>query len=114
MTLINDLRAKRISDAQEAHLETPANVKETMDIIISERRKELLFGFHRFWDLRRLNLEPEYAKTVVHKFPLVNTTVPQVEYKLPPNSYMYIIPFAQDVLKQNPKLTLNTNEKLPW
>lgn len=114
MTLINDLRAKRITDAQEAHLETPATVKETMDIIISERRKELLFGFHRFWDLRRLNLEPEYAKTVVHKFPLVNTTVPQVEYKLPPNSYMYIIPFAQDVLKQNPKLTLNTNEKLPW
>ncbi|SFO55183.1 SusD family protein [Chitinophaga sp. YR627] len=114
MDLINKLRAKRITDATEAKLETPATVKETMDIIISERRKELLFGFNRFWDLRRLNTEPEYAKTVVHKFPLVNTSVPQVEYKLPPNSNLYIIPFAQDVLKKNPSLTLNTNEPLPW
>lgn len=114
MGLINELRAKRIVNATEAHLETPATIKETMEIIISERRKELLFGFNRFWDLRRLNTEPEYAKTVVHKFPLVNTTVPQQEYKLPPNSYMYIIPFPQDVLKKNPSLTLNTNETLPW
>ncbi|MBW8684795.1 RagB/SusD family nutrient uptake outer membrane protein [Chitinophaga rhizophila] len=114
MDLINDLRAKRIVDPLEAHLETPATIKETVDIVIKERRKELLFGFHRFWDLRRLNTEPDYAKTVVHKFPLVNTSVPQVEYKLPPNSYMYIIPFAQDVLKKNPSLTLNTNEVIPW
>lgn len=114
MDLVNQLRAVRITDATEAHLATPPSIKETMNIVIAERRKELLFGFNRFWDLRRLNLEPDYAKTVTHTFPLVNTTVPQVTYTIPPNSRLYTVPFAQDVLKMNTGLTLNTDESLPW
>lgn len=114
MDLVNQLRAKRITNATEAQLATPSTIKETMEIIIAERRKELLFGFNRFWDLRRLNLEPDYAKTVTHTFPIVNKTVPQVTYSLPPNSRLYTIPFAQDVLKLNTSLTLNTDEALPW
>lgn len=114
MTIINNLRAKRITVASQAQLATPTTTKATMDIIIQERRKELLFGVNRFFDLKRFNLEPDYAKTLVHKFPLVSTAVPQSTYTLQPNSRMYIIPFAQDVLKKNPSLTLNTNETIPF
>lgn len=114
MAKVNALRVKRITAAAEATLAVPSTIKETMDIIIAERRKELVLGFNRFFDLKRYNLDAEYAKTVERKFPLVNTTVPQVTYKLPPNSKLYIIPFPQDVLKMNTSLTLNTDETLPW
>lgn len=112
--LVNEIRVKKITNATEATLAVPATIKETMDLIILERRKELLFGFNRFWDLRRLNTETEYAKTLVRVFPVVSTTVPKVTYTLKPNSNLYVVPFAQDVLKMNPGLTLNTDEALPW
>lgn len=110
---LNKLREKRITSGTVS-LPVPTSIKESMDQVIAERRKELLFGFNRFFDLKRLNLEPEYAKTTVRIFPLVNTTVPQQTYTLKPNSRLYIIPFAQDVLKQNPGLTLNTDEVIPF
>ena len=44
-----------------------------MQEIINERRKELLFGFNRFWDLKRFNTEADYAKTITRTFPLVTT-----------------------------------------
>ena len=114
MNIVNNLRAKRITIASQVQLAVPATTKATMDIIIQERRKELMFGVNRFFDLKRFNLEPDYAKTLVHTFPIVSKTVPQVTYTLKPNSRMYIIPFAQDVLKQNTALTLNTNETIPF
>lgn len=114
MNIINNLRSKRITNPAQAQLAVPTTTKATMDIIIQERRKELMFGVNRFFDLKRFNLEPDYAKTLVHIFPIVNKTVPQVTYTLKPNSRMYIVPFAQDVLKLNPLLTLNTNETIPF
>jgi len=113
MAIINQLRAKRILSGTVT-LPVPTTVKETMNIIITERRKELLLGFHRFFDLKRLNNEPDYAKTVTHTFPIVNKTVPQVTYSLPPNSRLYIIPFPSGAMKLNPNLRLNTNETLPF
>lgn len=113
MAVVNKLREKRILSGTIT-LPVPATKKETMEIIINERRKELFLGFNRFMDLKRLNTEPEYAKTVVRKFPLVNKTVPQQTYTLLPTSRLYIIPFPLNVLKKNPRLTLNTDEKLPF
>ena len=113
MAVVNKLREKRILSG-DIILPVPATRKETMDIIINERRKELFLGFNRFMDLKRLNTEPEYAKTVVRKYPLVNKTVPQQTYTLLPTSRLYIIPFPLNILKKNPNLTLNTDEKLPF
>ena len=83
-----------------------------MNTIITERRKELLFGFHRFFDLKRLNTEPEYQKTVTRTFPVVNVseTYPQKTYTLRPDSRLYIIPFPRSARDKNPNLTLNTDE----
>ncbi len=107
---VNQLRAKRLSG--DYAITQPATQKEMMDQIIVERRKELLFGFNRFFDLKRFNLEPEYQKTIVRKFPVVNITeaYPQKTYTLQPNSRMYIIPFPHSARDKNPNLTLNTNE----
>ena len=85
-----------------------------MDEIIVERRKELLFGFHRFFDLKRFNTEQEYAKTTVRTFPVVNVSEahPQQTYTLRPDSRMYIIPFPKTARDKNPNLTLNTDESV--
>ena len=108
---VNRLRAKRLSGGNTA-ISTPSSQVEMMNTIISERRKELLFGFHRFFDLKRLNAEPEYRKTVTRTFPVVNVseTYPQKTYTLSPDSRLYIIPFPRSARDKNPNLTLNTDE----
>lgn len=111
--ILNTLRAKRILSGT-VNLTVPSTRKETMNLVINERRKELLLGFNRFFDLKRLNTESEYAKTITRVFPIVNKTVPQKTYTLQPNSRLYIIPFPLSVLQKNPKLTLNTDEKVPF
>ena len=107
---VNQLRAKRLSG--DYAIAQPATQKEMMDQIIVERRKELLFGFNRFFDQKRFNLEPEYQKTIVRQFPVVNITetYPQKTYTLKPDSRLYIIPFPHSARDKNPNLTLNTEE----
>ena len=107
---VNQLRAKRLSG--DYAIVQPVTQKEMMDQIIVERRKELLFGFNRFFDLKRFNLEPEYQKTIVRQFPVVNITetYPQKTYTLKPDSRLYIIPFPHSARDKNPNLTLNTEE----
>ncbi|EJF99778.1 RagB/SusD family nutrient uptake outer membrane protein [Flavobacterium sp. F52] len=111
--VLNTLRAKRILSGT-VNLTVPTTRKETMELVVNERRKELLLGFNRFFDLKRLNTEAEYAKTITRVFPIVNKTVPQKTYTLQPNSRLYIIPFPLSALTKNPKLTLNTDEKVPF
>ena len=109
---VEKLRAHRIKGG-DGTIATPANQKEMMDQIILERRKELLYGFHRFFDLKRFNTEPEYAKTTTRVFPVVNVSAehPQQTYTLRPDSRLYIIPFPRTARDKNPNLTLNTDEK---
>ena len=109
---VEQLRAKRIKGG-DGTIAMPANQKEMMDQIILERRKELLFGFHRFFDLKRFNTEPDYQKTTTRVFPVVNVSAehPQKTYTLRPDSRLYIIPFPRTARDKNPNLTLNTDEK---
>ena len=109
--LVNTLRAHRLAGGN-TDITTPATQVEMVKAIITERRKELLFGFHRFFDLKRFNLETEYQKTVIHVFPVVNISEahPQQTYTLQPDSRLYIIPFPRSARDKNPNLTLNTDE----
>lgn len=113
VAVLNTLRVKRILSGI-VNLTVPATRKETMQLVINERRKELLLGFNRFFDLKRFNNEADYAKTITRVFPIVNKTVPQKTYTLQPNSRLYIVPFPLSALTKNPKLTLNTDEKVPF
>lgn len=105
IAIINNLRKNRI--VGDYALQTPSSQVEMMKIIITERRKELLFGFHRFFDLKRFNLEKEYAKTITRVFPVVTKTIEQKTYTLAPNSPLYIIPFPRTATDKNPNLTQN-------
>lgn len=103
---LNQLRVKRIK-GNEAIMTQPASKQEMVKAVIDERRKELLFGFNRFWDLKRLNVESEYAKTIVRTFPLVSTDTEKETYTLAPDSHLYIIPFPISVISKNPNITYN-------
>ena len=107
--LVNTLRAHRLSSKVTA-IDKPASQEDMVKAIILERRKELLFGFHRFFDLKRLNTEPAYQTTITRTFPLVSTAVEHKTYTLRPDSRLYVIPFPQSARDKNPNLTLNTDE----
>lgn len=108
---VSQLRDKRIKGGN-GHVDAPATQVEMVKMIIDERRKELLFGFNRFFDLKRLNIEPEYQKTITRVFPVQNISEahPQQTYMLKPDSRLYIIPFPHSARDKNPNLTLNTDE----
>ncbi|RAJ08466.1 SusD-like starch-binding protein associating with outer membrane [Chitinophaga skermanii] len=108
---LDEVRKKRIlpQGYQASNASTPA---DAMKLILTERRKELLFGFNRFWDQRRLGNDPANAITVVRKFPVVNTAVPQVTYTIPPNSPLYILPFDKSVILNNPNIQQNAKDEM--
>ena len=66
---------KNESKGAEAVLPEPATERAMVQAVIDERRKELISGFSRFWDLKRYNTEADYAKTITRTFPLVSTDV---------------------------------------
>lgn len=67
---------------------TAIDANDALHKILTERRKELVIRGLRWYDLRRLNKEPQFAKTLIRK--IGNQT-----YQLLPNSshYTFYIPF---------------------
>lgn len=78
---------------------TPSNLqgKDLLDKILEERRKELVFRGIRWMDLRRLNQDPEYAKTLTR-------TIGSETYSLVPGGPGYTIPIPPRELTTNPDL----------
>lgn len=99
METLNTLLSKRWKTGTFTGL-TAATAEEAVDIILAERRKELLYRGLRWSDLRRLNLEGAgiELKRVVN-----NTT-----YPLPPNDLRWVllipdIEIARSGIQQNPR-----------
>lgn len=98
MEYINKLRDNRIFD--NVPLAASSN-KEALKMVLDERRRELTFiGCTRLIDLKRLNREPEFAKTIIHEDR-------GVQYKLEPNDPKYILPIPPAVLRFNPDMPPN-------
>lgn len=70
---------------------TAATAADALDIILTERKKELIFRGIRWTDLRRLNSEPKFAVTLTR-------TVNSVVYSLPPNDPRYTLLIPQEVI----------------
>lgn len=73
---------------------------EALDIILSERQKELIFRGLRWTDLKRLNTEEKYRKTVVRH--LNGNT-----YTLDPGDNKYVYPIPPSETNYNPNIIQN-------
>ncbi|PWV44637.1 RagB/SusD family nutrient uptake outer membrane protein [Chitinophaga sp. S165] len=92
MSDINKILKSRWSGT-EVYIPVTANNQEAaLEIILAERRKELLLRGQRWIDLRRLNMEDKYKTTITH-------VLDSKTYTLEPNSYKYTLPIPDDVLQ---------------
>ncbi|WP_341214733.1 RagB/SusD family nutrient uptake outer membrane protein [uncultured Wocania sp.] len=100
---LNSVRENRIYDYTPLSVADFTSKAEALAFVLDERRRETLYMGTRFFDLRRLNLEPEFAKTIVHE--LDGTT-----YTLAPNSDNWAFPIPASTLNFNPHLEQNPRE----
>ncbi|SMD08460.1 RagB/SusD family nutrient uptake outer membrane protein [Pedobacter nyackensis] len=66
----------------------PSTKEEALQIVLTERRKELLWRGLRWYDLKRLNREGAGI--------VLSRTVDGVSYSLPPNDPRYVFPIPDD------------------
>lgn len=97
---LNDLLVKRWKTGtfKPYEADTP---DAALHLILSERRKELLYRGLRWTDLRRLNKDPRFAVTL-------ERTYKGTTYSLPPNDPRYAMPIPDNEIKnsriqQNPR-----------
>lgn len=100
LTDLNSLLSKRWKTGTFVPI-TAASSEQALQIILQERRKELLMRGLRWTDLKRLNKEPLRAMTLTR---IVNGQT----YTLPPNDNRYALPIPQPIIAassihQNPR-----------
>lgn len=69
-----------------------------LSIILDERRKEMPFRGTRWTDLRRLNKDSRFSKTLSRKIPRSDGAMELIE--LPPNDVRYTFLIPQDIIAQ--------------
>ncbi len=99
MEVLNTLRKKRFAPADYQDL-SAANADDALQIVLDERRRELMSRWIRFFDQKRLNKEARFAKTVTRVF-LGET------FTLEPNSNRYVFPIATNYINLNPEIVQN-------
>jgi len=100
MNDLNDLLVKRYRKGSFAPL-VAGNQDSALKLVLNERRKELVGRGIRWQDLRRLNLEPDFQKTI-------SRVVSNVTYTLSPNANRYTFPIPDNEITasgiaQNPR-----------
>ena len=92
----------------------PSKGLDLKRFIFNERRRELCYEGHRWYDLKRTKL---FAKQIDHKFTLVNSTggITGTEiYMLTPNDPNYVYPIPQGEMDRNGAMEQNGRvDKLP-
>ena len=96
---LNDLREKRFNP-EDYEDETFATQEELIEFIRDERRRELCFEGHRWFDLRRWGM-PSFT----HKW--YNDEETANVYRLEEGDLMYAVPIPDEALNMNPKLVQN-------
>lgn len=91
----NLLRRHRIANYTDVVF---TDAEDALKKVLDERRREFPFlTTYRYTDLKRLNKDPRFAKTVVH------TANGQI-WELPPNDMRYVIPVPPEVKALNPDI----------
>ncbi|SUB77569.1 RagB/SusD family nutrient uptake outer membrane protein [Porphyromonas macacae] len=98
ISYLNTLRDHRIIDNKPLKA---TDEEDALRQVLDERRREMVFqGCTRLIDLKRLNREPRFAKTIVHD-------VDGTKHTLLPNDPKYILPIPPTVLRFNPNMIPN-------
>ena len=103
LNALNTLARKRHREGTYVDV-TERDPDTLLRLILEERRRELMFKSMRWFDLKRLNKEPRFAKTITH-------VLQGVTYTLEPNSPHYAIPFPLKAINANPSIEQNTYEQ---
>lgn len=90
---LNHLLMNRIRKSAFVPL-TASNSKDALDMILSERKKQLLFRGTRWSDLRRLNNDPDRRVTI-------KRVINGKEYELLPNDSRYVFPIPLNVIQMS-------------
>ena len=101
MDLLNTVRKTRIFPEYYEDA-TATTTKEAVNKIIDEKANEYIQTMIPFWDLRRLNKDPEYVRTLTKE-------VDGFTYSLTPDSHLWIMPFASRVLMNPGNSTIVQN-----
>lgn len=99
LTLVNELRRYRFAPADYQPL-AAANADAALRVVLEERRRELCCRGFRWADLKRLNKEARFEKTITRNF---NGKV----YTLAPRSNWYALPIADYYFTFNTSLVQN-------
>lgn len=95
---LNTLMKRRIKNFTP---KTAIDNDKALQEVLNERRREMaMLGCTRLIDLKRLNREARFAKTITH-------TIEGTNYTLEPNSGKYILPIPEKVLTFNPGMPQN-------
>ena len=101
MALVNKLRDNRIKNNTAL---TATDKDDALKKVLEERRRELaMSGMVRYIDLKRLNQEVRFAKSVTH-------LTGDGTFRLEPNSPLYVLPIPAKVMRFNSK-TIQQNER---
>ncbi|MCL5247207.1 RagB/SusD family nutrient uptake outer membrane protein [Cellulophaga sp. 20_2_10] len=98
---LNELRRNRIVDYVD--IEGVTTKEQALTFVLEERRREMMSTGVRWFDLKRLNLESGYAKTITHN-------LEEEEYILQPNSSRYVFPIPPETMNFNPNMKQNIRE----
>lgn len=101
---LNELRKKRIEGYEDVNITDPVAL---LDTIRKERRLELCFEGHRWFDLRRYGM-PE-IKHVYQE----SETAPKMVYTLKEKDRMYTLPIPPSVMEKNRQLVQNVSDSEP-
>lgn len=88
---LNTLLTKRYKEHTFVPL-AGLDMEDALEVVLKERRKELLFRGLRWTDLRRLNLDPTTAHTLKRE-------LDGKIYTIEPNSPNYVYPFPDNVIQ---------------
>ncbi len=102
LTKLNELRRTRIKNVVDKSMSDFSDNDKFLKFILEERRREVSLTGTRLFDLKRLNLDPRFKKTVVHKYTLEDGKVE--EYVAEPNSGKLVIPIPANVKQFNKNL----------
>ncbi len=97
LSKLNELRKKRIKNVVDKTMVDFVSSEDLLKFILDERRKELVMTGTRLFEVKRLNLEPKFQKTIIHK-------IGGKEYRAEPNSGTLVFPIPANVKRFNKNL----------